>query len=99
MVERGLIKETKRLLDFGFDPSWQSLNTVGYKQILSYLDGDLTLDRAVEIIQAKTRQYAKRQLTWFRRWPFIHWLDIDQLDSKTAFEEIQKLVAAHHNNC
>lgn len=66
MVEKGLIDETKRLLAIhGRIPNF--VKTIGYQEILQYLDGEITLDRAVELLKQHTRNYAKRQLTWFRR--------------------------------
>jgi tRNA dimethylallyltransferase len=98
MIAQGLVKETQAILDRGFSPSLQSLNTVGYKQIIAYLNGNLSLEKAIKRIQAKTRQYAKRQLTWFRRWPFIHWLDRQNCTDAALINEIQNHVAAHSNN-
>ncbi len=66
MVEMGLIDETKRLLTIhGRIPNF--VKTIGYQEILQYLDGEISLDRAVELLKQHTRNYAKRQLTWFRR--------------------------------
>ena len=66
MVEMGLIDETKRLLAIhGRIPNF--VKTIGYQEILQYLDGEISLDRAVELLKQHTRNYAKRQLTWFRR--------------------------------
>ncbi len=56
-----------------------SLNTVGYKEIIEHLEGNLTLERAVELIKRNTRHYAKRQLTWFRKDNRIQWFDINDL--------------------
>ena len=68
MLERGLIDETKALLKkHGRIKNF--INTIGYCEILQYLDGELSLDEAVEKIKQNTRRYAKRQLTWFRRNP------------------------------
>jgi tRNA dimethylallyltransferase len=97
MINQGFIKEVSAILDLGFSPSLQSLNTVGYKEIITYLNGKLELDKAIAQIQTKTRHYAKRQLTWFRRWPFIHWLDMHHLSINEAITQIEKLVAAQKN--
>jgi tRNA dimethylallyltransferase len=97
MVEQGLVKEVEAILDLGYSPDLQALNTVGYKEIIRHLSGDLPLDKAIQEIQKKTRHYAKRQLTWFRRWSFINWLDMDQLSTDQACSKIQKLVAAEKN--
>lgn len=66
MVEMGLIDETKRLLEIhGRIPNF--VKTIGYQEILQYLDGEISFDRAIELLKQHTRNYAKRQLTWFRR--------------------------------
>lgn len=66
MIEKGLINETKALLaKHGRIPNF--VKTIGYQEILQYLDGEIDLDRAIELIKQHSRNYAKRQLTWFRR--------------------------------
>lgn len=66
MIENGLINETKALLaNHGRIPNF--VKTIGYQEILQYLDGEIDLDRAIELIKQHSRNYAKRQLTWFRR--------------------------------
>ena len=72
MVREGLVEEVRSLLPYR---GCQALNTVGYKEIFDHLDGKVSLDEAVEKIQLNTRHYAKRQITWWRRDPAIHWLD------------------------
>lgn len=80
MIESGLVDELKSILESGHSKELQSLNTVGYKEIIKYLDGEWTLEKAVEKIKTSTRRYAKRQITWFRRWEFIEWLEADELN-------------------
>ena len=66
MVEMGLVDETKKLLQIhGRIPNF--VKTIGYQEILQYLDGEISFDRAIELLKQHTRNYAKRQLTWFRR--------------------------------
>ena len=67
MIENGLVDEVKRLKELGLDRSYVSMQGLGYKEILDYLDGKLTLEEAVYILKRDTRHFAKRQLTWFRR--------------------------------
>lgn len=74
MIKSGLVKEVERILDEGFDPKLNSLNTVGYKEIISYLRGESDLSRAIELIKRNTRRFAKRQLTWFRADERIEWI-------------------------
>ena len=72
MMADGLIDEVKAVYD---RRNLNSLQTVGYKELFAYLDGEYDLDRAIELIQQNTRHYAKRQMTWFRRDKEIHWLN------------------------
>lgn len=72
MIEEGLLKETKHLLSVhGKIPNL--INTIGYKEMISYLDGECTFEEAVNLLKRNTRRYAKRQLTWFRRNEAIKW--------------------------
>ncbi len=88
MIEKGLVEEVKSILDAGHSKELQSLNTVGYKEIIKYLEGEWTLEKAVEKIKTSTRRYAKRQITWFRRWEFIGWLEAEEL----SVEEMKQRV-------
>lgn len=72
MMAAGLVEEVKSVLPYR---EHNALRTVGYQEIFDYLDGKLSLDAAVEAIKVHTRQYAKRQLTWFRKDPDIVWFD------------------------
>ena len=77
MIELGLVEEVKEILALGFNKNINALNTVGYKEIIEYLDKKISLERAIELIKRNTRRYAKRQLTWFRKDKRIKWLDIN----------------------
>lgn len=77
MIEAGLVEEVQSLKDRGCKKGMVSMQGLGYKEILSYLDGDCTLEEAVEIIKKETRHFAKRQLTWFRREPDVVWVQKD----------------------
>ena len=77
MLSKGLIKEVKILKDKGFNPGMNALNTVGYKELFDYLDGKISLDRALELIKRNSRRFAKRQLTWFRADKRINWIRMD----------------------
>jgi len=74
MFRCGLIEETRALLASGVDPRAKSLQAIGYKQAVEFLKGQLPLADALRQCQARTRQYAKRQMTWFRADPAIQWL-------------------------
>ena len=75
MVEQGLVEEVRRLKEMGCNRDMVSMQGLGYKEILAYLDGDCTLAEAVYIIKRETRHFAKRQLTWFRRERDVIWFD------------------------
>ncbi|GAA3951131.1 tRNA (adenosine(37)-N6)-dimethylallyltransferase MiaA [Chitinophaga oryziterrae] len=72
MMAAGLVEEVRAVLPYRHH---NALQTVGYKEIFDYLDGKITLEEATELIIIHTRQYAKRQLTWFRKDPAIQWFD------------------------
>jgi tRNA dimethylallyltransferase len=74
MFETGLIEETKAILDAGFSASAKPLQSLGYKQAVSVIENCMDIKQAIQECQTKTRQYAKRQITWFRRESDIHWL-------------------------
>ena len=72
MLEKGLIDETKVLLE-KYGRAYNIINTIGYREITQYLDGILSLDKSIELLKKNTRNYAKRQLTWFRKNQDIKW--------------------------
>lgn len=74
-IEEGLINETKTLLAKGYDEKLPSMSSLGYPEMIKYIKGELSLDEALELLQKNTRNYAKRQLTWFRREPDVIWLN------------------------
>lgn len=77
MLEQGLIKEIRLLKEKGYSyKEFNSLNTVGVKEVFDYLDSMITYERMVELIKQNTRRFAKRQLTWFRKDKNINWIDI-----------------------
>jgi tRNA dimethylallyltransferase len=81
MMEAGLLEEAKNLLSH---KSKNALMTVGYRELFRYFDGELNLSEAVEKIKVNTRRYAKRQMTWYRRYDDIHWFDPEEIDKITA---------------
>lgn len=94
MIRNGFLNEVTSLLKMGYQPHLQSLNTVGYKEAIMHLNGDLTLEEMVTNIKTATRRYAKRQITWFRKWHFAIPLDLSKGDLTQAENEIADLVAA-----
>ena len=75
MMEQGLLEEVQSMKERGF--SGTASQAIGDKELFGYLEGSMSLAEAVELIKRSTRRYAKRQLTWFRRNPDIHWINID----------------------
>lgn len=86
MMKAGLLDEVKMLLAMGCKPGMTSMDGIGYKEIISYLDGNISLEDAVELIKKNSRNYAKRQLTWFRREKEVTWLD------KTVLKDDRQLL-------
>ncbi|CAN5539012.1 tRNA (adenosine(37)-N6)-dimethylallyltransferase MiaA [soil metagenome] len=85
MVETGLFEEVKALLDAGFSPDLYALRTIGYREVIEHLSGKPDRERAISLIKRNSRRYAKRQLTWFRRYPDYEWMDISgQSPGETA---------------
>ena len=80
MMDMGLVEEVRSLKDMGLDMSYISMQGLGYKEILSYLNGDMTLEEAVYILKRDTRHFAKRQLTWFKREKDVIWVDKNVFD-------------------
>ena len=83
MIANGLVKEIEKLKAMGCHRGQTSMQGLGYKEILDYLDGSCTLDEAVYILKRDTRHFAKRQLTWFRRERDVRWLDLDRYQGNT----------------
>ena len=87
MLDAGLLDEIRGLLDEGVPPHCTAMQAIGYKEFLGALQGHCTVEEAAELVKKSSRHYAKRQLTWFRRNPRIHWL-------RRAGEEDEILSAA-----
>ena len=79
MMEQGLLEEVRALKDRGIARESVSMQGLGYKELLAYLDGEIPLEEAVRIIKRDTRHFAKRQLTWFRRERDVIWIDRQEI--------------------
>jgi len=77
MIANGLVEEVKSILAMGCNKQINALNTVGYKEIISYLENEISYDKAIELIKRNTRHFAKRQITWFKADKRINWLYVD----------------------
>jgi tRNA dimethylallyltransferase len=75
MLEQGLVDEVAHLREKGYDRSLVSMQGLGYKELLAWMDGEISFDEAVRILKRDTRHFAKRQLTWFRRERDVIWID------------------------
>lgn len=84
MFDMNLIGEVKNLLEMGYNKNMNSMQGIGYKEVIDYINGLYTLTEVKDIIKQSSRRYAKRQLTWFRRESRIHWVNIDMFDSFEA---------------
>jgi len=87
MLEQGLLAEIQGLLDSGVPEKATSMQAIGYKEFVDALQGRCTLEEATALVQQSSRRYAKRQLTWFRRNPAIHWL------TRSAGESTQEILS------
>ena len=76
MLSRGLAEEARRIYDQGFNRRLPPMQSIGYRQLFRYFDGEWSLDDAVEDIKRETRRFAKRQITWFKRDTRIIWYDL-----------------------
>lgn len=86
MMDKGLLDEVKALKDRGLSRDNTSMLAIGYKEIMAYFQGKMTLDEAVDKIKQNSRNYAKRQITWFKRYDDLHWFDLkeDKLEEKVV---------------
>ncbi|MDK2808417.1 MAG: tRNA dimethylallyltransferase [Clostridiales bacterium] len=87
MLAEGLLEEVRKLAAKGYDKSLVSMQGLGYKEILSYLEGDLTLEEAIYQLKRDTRHFAKRQITWFKRERDVIWFNKDEYIEEAAILE------------
>ena len=88
MLADGLLDEVKKLKALGYTKDMVSMQGLGYKELLAYLDGETDYEEAVRILKRDTRHFAKRQLTWFKRERQTDWLSLDQKTEEEALEEL-----------
>lgn len=95
MIKQELLQEIESILSLGYKPEAQALQTVGYRELIGFIKGEVpSLDEATEKIKTNTRRYAKRQMTWFKRWNFVKWIDADQKKPKEISEIMLRDLAA-----
>lgn len=88
MMAQGLVNEVRQLMAAGVSRTAQAMKGIGYKETAAYLDGECSLDEAVYEIKKATRHFAKRQLTWYRKMPYIHWFEADGKTTEELLQEI-----------
>ncbi|WP_456156144.1 tRNA (adenosine(37)-N6)-dimethylallyltransferase MiaA [Veillonella sp.] len=88
MFEKGLVDEVKNLINNDVKPDCQAFKGIGYKEVVQYLEGLISYDACIDLIQKNTRHFAKRQITWYKRMPYINWITIS---SETTADEIYNM--------
>jgi len=91
-LRAGLVDEVRGLLERGYDPTRPSMQGLGYKEIVAYLQGRTGLDEAIRQLRRNTRRFAKRQYTWFRRDPRVHWLSVDGLTPSGVADAMTRML-------
>lgn len=93
MIEAGLTEEVRRLREMGYDRSMVSMQGLGYKELLAWMDGEYSLDEAVRILKRDTRHFAKRQITWFKREKDVIWINKPDYnyDNKKILEDMKRI--------
>ncbi|WP_019227017.1 tRNA (adenosine(37)-N6)-dimethylallyltransferase MiaA [Sedimentibacter sp. B4] len=84
MINEGLVEEVKSLIDKGFEKNLISMQAIGYKEIIEFLEGNITFEEAVNILKQNTRHFAKRQFTWFLKDENVKWFDIEDVNKIDA---------------
>ncbi len=97
MLEKGLLDEIKNLLDMGYSSGLVSMQGLGYKEFMPYLEGKSSFENAVETLKQKTRNFAKRQLTWFKGQNLGFWLDVTNKTKEEAVWEILNYIGADND--
>lgn len=94
MIQQGLVDEVQKLLERGYHPGLTAMQALGYKEIVSYVLGEIGLEESISLLKRNTRRFAKRQLTWFRRDRRIRWLEITKdIDLHSVSQEIASAAA------
>ena len=89
LVKEGLFEEVKMLREMGLSESDISMKGIGYKEVLAYFDGEYDLETAIDTIKKNTRHFAKRQITWLKRYDDMKWFDLSESkDDKDSIREI-----------
>ena len=98
MLAAGLEQETRQLLQAGLSPTALSMRSIGYRQMAQYLAGELEYEEKAAKIKQATRNFAKRQFTWYKKMPYIHWFDVEKLPDQEQIVEIMcQLLVKNYN--
>ncbi|HBU00547.1 MAG: tRNA dimethylallyltransferase [Thermotoga petrophila] len=92
MIEMGLVDEVKRLLGMGYSKDLNSMKTIGYREVIDYLEGKYDLDKMVHLIKRNTRHFARRQIIWFKRYKEAVWYNLTFEDVGEVKEKLKKLI-------
>jgi tRNA dimethylallyltransferase len=95
LIKKGLVAEVRSILDRGHSSQLKPFKSIGYKQIVQHIEEGIELDEAIKSIKKETRNFAKRQLTWFRRVPAANWIEVDLKIPESADKEIYEKVKKH----
>jgi tRNA dimethylallyltransferase len=87
MFERGLVAEVKKLLEQGLEQNRAAMQAIGYRQVVEHLRGEHSLTQTIELVKIRTRQFAKRQLTWFRRQLPMNWIECEARETAEVITE------------
>ncbi len=94
MLEKGLVGEVQALLDAGYSPELSAMSAIGYKQIIKYLSGEISLEEAVRQIRSKSHKYVRQQANWFQENdPDIHWFSAASDPTEKIIDEIQHFLS------
>lgn len=101
MIKAGLLDEVRALTDKGLTENHYSMKGIGYEELMTHLNGNYGLEEAINLIKQRSRNYAKRQMTWFRRYDNIKWFDItdDEVNYSKNIEEILNYIRFNLYNC
>ncbi len=93
MIAHGLVAETQRLLAAGYQPPLPSISSLGYREIIAYLAGEITLATAVERIKHETHRFVRHQYTSFRKMSDIHWFDLSQVSPAAIYDQVARSIS------
>jgi len=93
MIAHGLVAETQRLLAAGYQPPLPSISSLGYREIIAYLAGEITLATAVERIKHETHRFVRHQCTSFRKMSDIHWFDLNQVSPAAIYDQVARSIS------